>query len=178
MKKNELDKKNRLKKLEEAKELALIAEYDSAFEILDYLLKSDENDLDALRSKGNKLEMKALRMQNDISDEEVQVFFDEALKCYEKISKIDPDNILNLIDLGDHWSNKENFDIALPFYEKAIELLKKGEFTISHKDECEEAFFGKSELLREMGKEKEADQCKKEGVEFFPTSILLGGREE
>lgn len=177
-----LSEEDHIKLLEKAKEFALTEEYDSAFEILDSMLQADENDLDALRSKGNKLELKAFRIEalkeELATSKDSKYYLDEALKCYEKIFKFDPDNILNLIDLADHWSGKEKFEISLSYYDKAIKLLKGGAYTICHKDECEEAFYGKSELLRDMGKEEEANQCKKEGLEFFPTSILLGGSVE
>jgi tetratricopeptide (TPR) repeat protein len=98
---------------------------------------------------------------------------EDARTCYEKILQLDPENTVAHIDLGDYWEQKGDYDTALKLYNRAITLLKRGVFYNSYAEECEEAFWSKSELLKTVGKTDEYYLCIAEGLRLCPESELL-----
>jgi tetratricopeptide (TPR) repeat protein len=141
---------NRIILLERAKNLSIVErQYDKALEIISKLLESDRKDIDALRLKGNILDLMGSDPIQDVTETSGAMDnFEKARECYEEILRIDPQNTLALIDMGDYWEQMGDYEIALKFYDKAIELLKKGHFYISYEDEMEEAFSSRSELIK------------------------------
>ena len=164
-------KTKRINLLEKAKYLATIqGQYDDAISIVNKLLCINNEDIDALRLKGNILELRsfAIKQKNCTND-----ILDDPKIYYYKILQLDSDNTLALIDLGDYWQVKGKLELVLKFYNKAIDLLKKGHFYLSHKDEIEEAYWGKSEVLMKMNEKDESLKCKVEGLRWYPDSELL-----
>lgn len=169
-----------IEQLEKAKTLAIIhRQYNKALKIVNYLLKLKSSDIDALRLKGNILDLQTLDLMRDQSVISTDAQnFDHARICYEKILKLDPGNIVALIDMGDYWERRENYEIALEYYNKAIERLRNGHFYNSFEDECEEAFWSKAELLKNIGRVEEASFCVADGLQLCPDSELLSGDQK
>ena len=170
----------RIKLLEKAKALAVLhRKYNESIEIVDYLLRHRSNDIDALRLKGNILDLQALDLMQDQSVDSTDIQnLDHARTCYEKILTLDPENVVALIDMGDYWKHRENYEVASEYYNRAIELLKRGHFYSSFESECEEAFRSKAELLKYIGKTEEAFFCIAEGLRLCPDSELLSEDQE
>ncbi len=153
-------KSRRLEKLNNAKKLAFLeAKYSSAIRITNELIKNNKNDQDALRLKGNILDLRgAVKLENVDSEKQIQEF-EQAKKCYEHVLRINKKNILAYIDLGDYWNHRKNFKEALTCYDKAISFLKKGCYYMSLEDEIEETYYSKFYLLNDIGKKDEASKC-------------------
>jgi len=158
--------KNRLLLLNKAKFLALAENYEEALKIVNQLLMIQPNDLDGLRLKGNLLELEIYADQyadqRKFTDLEKQTQLTLAQQCYEQILKIDPNQVLALIDLGDHWQNQSSFVESLNYYNQALNLLKQNRFYLSLEDELIESFRGKQEILRTLGKISDLRRCQEE----------------
>jgi len=114
---------------------------------------------EALRLKGNILEMLGVPI--------------EARWCYEAIWEIKPDDVRTLIDIGDTYNfseDSDDFDTALTFYNRAIDVLNKGHFSESLEEELEDAYFCKVTGLRDAGREEQARACLEAARQRFPTS--------
>lgn len=110
--------------MREALSLTLSDQEEKALEILDQLLSADPHDVEALRLKGNILEMLGAPM--------------EARWCYEAIGEVKPDDVRTLIDIGDTFNfseDSDDIDTALAFYDRAIDWLNKGHFSESLEEE-------------------------------------------
>ncbi len=77
-----------------------------------------------------------------------------------------------LVDLGDYWERRRNFDSALELYDKAIALLR-GKICGECPDELEYAYHVKICLLEETGRPEEAERCLREALRLCPDSDLL-----
>jgi len=144
-------------RLEEAKSDALAGRWKEALRIVDSVLLTSPNDLDALRLKGNVIELEIFDEERESRQKFVQSGrIQEAADCYEKILAIEPSNLLALVDLGTHWKNRGVFQRALSYYERALALLKAGAYGQSWDDEMEEMMNGQIEIARELGDEKTA----------------------
>jgi len=49
---------------------------------------------------------------------------EEAIKCYDKSLKLDPNNLLAWNDKGNIYYDQKNYDKAIKCYDKAIEIDK------------------------------------------------------
>ncbi len=99
-----------------------------------------------------------------------------ARQCYEKILRQDPLHAGALVDLGDYWERRRNFDSALELYDKAIALLR-GKICGECPDELEYAYHVKICLLEETGRPEEAERCLREALRLCPDSDLLRNRK-
>ncbi len=141
-----------LQQLETIRSLATAGRYDEALVNVSKVLKHNPNDLEALRLRGNILELKVLdygqfRPQKLMRSKE----YLEARSCYEQILKVDPNNTLALIDMGDHFFNVDAYDRAEAYYVNALSLLRNGEFRLSWEDELREAFDRYMDLCEQRG---------------------------
>ena len=124
-------------------------EYVAALDSIEVILRAYPDNLDALRLKGNVLEQKALD-ENELSPRSLAISPDylDALACYEKILRIDPQNTVALIDRGDHYKNTNAFDQAFKCYGDAMDLLEAGEERIGMESEVRELLGTCADLLR------------------------------
>ena len=142
------------KHLEEIRNTALSGEYSDALSEIDKIIDGRPGYIDALRLKGNVLELRALDRAQSRGGSLLRCRdYVAARRCYEHILQLDPGNTLALIDLGDHFRNLGAAMKALEFYEQAIALLSSGRFGWSRKEEIVEAFGNAAELYGELGKE-------------------------
>ncbi|MEP7242863.1 MAG: tetratricopeptide repeat protein [Gammaproteobacteria bacterium] len=142
------------KRLEEIRDTAISGQYADALAELEEIIGGRPVHVEALRLKGNILELKALnRAQHHAQKLLRSRDYVNARKCYEEILALEPDNTLALIDLGDHFRNLGASTKALDYYERAISLLSKGRFSWSRKEEIEEAFEHAAGLYTELGRE-------------------------
>ena len=119
-------------------------------------MAADPDDVQALRLKGNILEMRALDRAQHTTDKLLRSRdYVAARACYESILAIDKDNTLALIDMGDHFRNLGALEQALSYYEQAIDRLSKGRFSWSRREEVIEAFGQGIELYQQLGKESD-----------------------
>ncbi|MBI4356065.1 MAG: tetratricopeptide repeat protein [Candidatus Omnitrophica bacterium] len=154
-----LKRSQRIKLLEKVRSLTLAGEYDEALEDVTLALSNNPEDEDALALKGNILELIE--------------HYAEARACYEKVLELNPNNTQAWIDLGDHYTNKEENDKALQYYDGAINLIGRGIIYVSKTHEVEQAYFGKASLLKAAGRLTEALVCAQEGLQLAPDAELL-----
>jgi tetratricopeptide (TPR) repeat protein len=145
----------RIKTLSEAKNMAFLEkDYDSSISILDEWLNSNKDDVDALRLKGNILDLKALDLMQD-GIEDISLF-ELARNCYEKILIIKPNSPLAYVDLAEYWLRNGCAKEALTLCNKSIELLENGYSSVCMNDEIEEAYNCKIDILNKLARTKEA----------------------
>lgn len=152
----------RTQNLERAKEFALQGSYESALQIIDDLLAVNRLDIDALRLKGNVLDLEVVHQTELLSNTEKANKIELAKQCYEEALNIAPNNVLALIDIADFWREQQQFAKALGYYDHALELLKHRQAYLSLEDEMDEAYAGKLETLRMLGDEKAVAACEEE----------------
>lgn len=151
------DSKKLLRKLGSIKDAVVrTRNYDKAINELDKLLMVYPSSIDTLRLKGNILDLKASEMAYISCDSSCDAVYDEALSCYDQILSLDPDNTVAHIDKAGYWLRKQEYSLALSDCDKAINVLKAGNYFLSRKDELEEAYCYKVEILEELGKEDDA----------------------
>jgi tetratricopeptide (TPR) repeat protein len=102
-----------------------------------------------------------------------EILFAKAKRCYEKILAIQPDHPQTIIDLGDFWRRKKNYDNALKFYDKAIRLLHCEVLDISTQDDLKDIYHEKLLILEEMGNNSEYKKTLNEAKLYFPESKLF-----
>lgn len=141
------DKHRRVQMLEEARGLSLGGNYDEALKSVDTLLQERGSDVEALRLRGNVLELKALDF-NEYSSKKLMTSRDylDARRCYEQVLAQDPENTIALIDLGDHYKNLDAYDKALDYYAQATGLLEAGVSRLSWQEEIQEILERVAEL--------------------------------
>jgi len=144
------------RKLERIRDVAIEGNPALALTELETILAADPGDVEALRLKGNILEMRALNRAQYTADKLLRSRdYVAARACYESILAIDKDNTLALIDMGDHFRNLGALEQALGYYEQAIDRLSKGRCSWSRREEMVEAFGQAIELYRQLGKESD-----------------------
>lgn len=166
---------SRVSHLEKAKQLATLdKKYDNALNIVSRLLKLNGNDIDALRLMGNILDLKEMDNYNKSSLKNYsRPELENAKKYYDDILRLDPDNTLALIDIGNYWERRGDYKASLEHYNKVISLLNQGHYYLSLEDEYEEVFFNKALLLKSMGRIDDYSQTLKEGLLHCSESTLL-----
>ncbi len=90
------------------------------------------------------------------------------LESYELASAIDPKYTLVLIDLGDYWSDHQNYNKAIDYYNQAILLLKDGHYTDNRDEELELAYIGKIDVLMALQDFELAGKCKEDAINDCP----------
>ena len=146
--------KNKNDILEKAKFISLLEKkYKEAIKLLDHFLVKHRNDLDALRLKGNILDLKGLDSSVGLKETEIESCFTEALKCYYAILFIDNQNANAMIDIGDYWERKNDCQEALRWYNLAIDALEKVNNN-SVLEELDETIIKRQKILELLSKEK------------------------
>jgi tetratricopeptide (TPR) repeat protein len=135
-----MNRELRLRNLEDARALSVEGDYDNALETVQSLLRELPDDVEVLRLYGNILEQKALHLAEVQQTRLVGVpDYHLARQLYERILRLDPGNLLALIDLGDHYKNLDAYDRAFSFYHDAVALIRS--YGRPH---------GRSEVLEEL----------------------------
>jgi tetratricopeptide (TPR) repeat protein len=125
--------------LESIRSEAIAGGYEKALTTLNQFLEENPDEIDALRLKGNILELRALDGAQYHAKKLLRLpDYVQAQECYEKILDIDARNTLALIDLGDHYKNLGAYDKAISFLARAASLLDAGEFRLGVKEEAQE----------------------------------------
>jgi tetratricopeptide (TPR) repeat protein len=140
--------------LEEAQRLAITGDYLGAIALINSVLKREPNNVEALRFKGNVIELKVFH--SELNENNKFVRSPEILKarvCYEKALLLEPNNPGVLADLGTHWNNLGNTDKAICFFDRVIALLPDLPELSSSGDDFMEALEGKIEILLARGEE-------------------------
>lgn len=146
-----------------ARSLAVGGEPADALDLIDqYLQQEDENDVDLLLLKSNIFEMSGK--------------FAQAAKISRLILQIVPDDALALMDLGDYYQalSKPNYRKALQYYDQALRFVDAGRFHYDEEDEFLDACSRKADTLLALQRPTAALQCIVEGLQKYPTSLLLG----
>lgn len=158
-----MTQQTRIEQLESIRDLATEGSYDEAIRRISRFLRGAPHDLEAIRLKGNMLELKALdRAQYHCKKLLRSEEYLEARRCYERILKVDEGNTLALIDLGDHFANLGAHDKAGSYYEAALTLLRQGESRTSWRDEVAEAFDRYIDLCNETGRVHDKQRLERE----------------
>src|SRR3989442_5980537 len=131
--------------LREAASLASSGEAEEALQIVGQLLVERQNDIEALSLKGNISEM----LDSHI----------EARQCYEEILANSPTHVKAIIDLADTYTSTGDLELAMPLYDRAIDLLNRGFFVESLEEELEDAYWSKLLALRDGGELQRAREC-------------------
>jgi tetratricopeptide (TPR) repeat protein len=162
---------DRYSRLNRAKFLAMSNSHDEAIAILNSVLADDQNDIEALRLKGNAIELRELQAfaangtGGSFSDE-----FSEAGTCYEKILTVDPFNVMALIDLGTHWKNRSEIEKALKYYSQAEKLIKQRQAPDDFRDELIEVLEGQLEISEQLGEIEQSKAISDELTKIRVTS--------
>lgn len=139
---------HRLDALEQAKSLSLAGDYASALRLIEQVLELDPKDIDALRLKGNVIELEIMdREANQPTKFLYSVEVGRARACYERILLLDPSHVGALVDLGAHWKNRGEMAKALEYFDKALQLYEKN--VPADHESIVEAMEAKLEILRE-----------------------------
>jgi tetratricopeptide (TPR) repeat protein len=148
--------------------MSLDGRHEDALGIVEGILKQNPGDLEAVRLKGNILDLWTLQ-RAEYSPRKLLRYaeFQDARRCYESILLQDATNILALIDLGDHFKYLRAFDKAMDYYDRALALLRDGESRFSWPDEVNEAFEGKIDIELSKGKTKKADSLRQDRESFL-----------
>ena len=129
----------RIQFLESIRNEAVGGGYEKALITLNQFLEENPTETEALRLKGNILELGALDGAQYHSKKLLRLpDYVHAQECYEKILDIDAHNTLALIDLGDHYKNLGAYDKAVSYLARAASLLDAGEFRLGVKEEAQE----------------------------------------
>jgi len=138
--------------LSDARMLTLTGEYQGALSIVARILQFDPYNIEALRLRGNTLELMMLGSLGPVPAADKATDLDVALNCYEAILKIVPGDTLAMKDLADHYSNYRDKRYALELYAKLIYVLReKAASGVDVGDELRDAIedseFLKSEII-------------------------------
>ena len=125
--------------LEDIRNDAMNGLYGQSLSKLEQLLTERPTVTEALRLKGNILELRALDFAQYRTEKLLRSRdYIDARTCYEKILELDPTNTLALADLGDHFKNLKALDKAVSYFTRAVELLKAGESRLEWREEVQE----------------------------------------
>lgn len=131
---------------------------------LEEILLHAPQDIDALLMKGNII---------DLYFSSLHEIHEIARSCYKEVLILVPSNVCALIDMGDWYAAENEYKESIRFYNKAIRLLKCGQFYRSRVNELEEAYMGKISALKDSKRFMDARQCAKEGLRYCPESNVL-----
>jgi tetratricopeptide (TPR) repeat protein len=168
--KEDKNKNYRNELFNKASHFAVTQQLDEFLSTINKLLDINGNDTEALQKKGNFLDSIAMLCREDGLENISAKHFEEAKLCYEKIYRIDPNNVINLIDLGDHYRFSEEYENSVNFYTSVIEFLKNDRLNGSKNEALESAYEGKIESLECLGLTADAKNCKLEAKRYCPDS--------
>lgn len=84
---------------------------------------------------------------------------------YEAALQLDPYYILALIDLGEFWNDLANQpDTAIEYFDRALLLLKAGQFTEDRSIEMRDAYKGKLQSLMSLGRLDDVAKCRAQAI--------------
>lgn len=115
----------------------------------------------ALRLRAHMLEYEVALEQSqgghvDSFDPRVQII----RTSYETALQEDPYCAAAAIDLGDYWNDfADDSERAIEYYDRAILLLKSGQFTEDGEAELRDAYKGKIQALTTLNREEAAADC-------------------
>lgn len=110
--------------LENARMAALSGEIDTALKMLECLLKKHPGNIDAMRLKGNSMELRVLSYMGSVPLDEIRNELSLIRGCYEEILKIKPDDLMAMKDLADHSKNFGDKAEAIALYKSLIVFLQ------------------------------------------------------
>jgi tetratricopeptide (TPR) repeat protein len=110
--------------IEDARMASLSGDYQAALEIIDVVLEKFPLDIEALRLKGNTIELKVLAEMTPVSTSVRAVEIAAARDCYEKILEQEPNDLQALRDLADHVKNFGRRADAIVRFRELIDLLR------------------------------------------------------
>lgn len=113
--------------LEVARMATLSGDYDGALSLIEIFLGQNPDDIDALRLKGNTIELKVLSQMEVSAPASHSTEISNAKACYENILKREPNDLLTLKDIADHYKNFGSKEDAIAYYEKLLKLLRHQE---------------------------------------------------
>lgn len=147
---------NRDELLEEAAGYAVDRDTDRALSIVNDLLSTDPDDIDALLLKGHVLEM---RGNSNLARE-----------IYERVIELDPGNVHALIDLADCDQDHGDFEQALERLEEAQARVEAGFYRTDHDGDLNEILIGKYRCFVQLGRQDEAVATEQYAARMLPDS--------
>jgi len=137
--------------LANARMLALTGEFQEALSIISQILEIDPSNIEALRLRGNAIELSALGEMSPGPIEDRSRDLDLALESYEAILRIVPEDTLAMKDLADHYSRFRDKNHALKLYSQLIGVLQKQETRgLDVREELREAIEDSESLKQEI----------------------------
>ncbi len=130
-----------------------------------YLAEIAPNDVDVLRLKANVLD--------------IQLKYGQSLGIYKKLLRVNPTDVLALIDLGDVYARRSQYVHAIKCYNRALRALNQGHHIsraysyIGKEEEWHDAYKGKVKALLELNRTLDALKCLIQGLQKIPTDIVL-----
>lgn len=149
------------------KQMDLLRDKATPLKVIDlYLAEVAPHDVDILRLKANVLD--------------IQLKYSQSLRIYKKLIRINPTDVLALIDMGDLYAHRDQYVCAIRHYDRALRALTHGHHSsrmysyIGKEEEWHEAYKGKANALLELNRTLDALKCLIQGLQKLPTDTVLG----
>jgi len=131
---------------------------DRALRIIDELLTSEPDDIDALLLKGHVLETRGR--------------LDLARELYERVLELEPGNVHALVDLADCDQDEGYVQRALERLEEAQARVEAGFYRTDRDGDLNEILLGKYRCFIELGRREEALAAEAYAAKVLPDSTL------
>jgi len=151
---------NQVSEIEKARKLGLARQYDAALRVLGTILLREPHDVDALRLKGNLLDLQAADQELPQSSQNRRLQVERARQCYMRVLEIDRHDGQAMKDLGDSWL-EEDPESAAEYYARAAAEFDTGVASASTRDELIEAMEGHIDALERLGRNEEGALARK-----------------
>ena len=139
--------------------------YRAAYAILDEALAKWPGHVDALRTKGNILDMEAfLEISEDEDPDPADPRFAEASRLYEEALRQDPNDTLTLVDAAESRARNGDVESSMSAFEHAIHLLKEPSIDIDAVDELVNAHRSRLHVLIDCGRIEDARIAKQVAI--------------
>jgi len=131
-----------------------------------YLTDVGPDDVDMLRLKANVLDIQLRRVQS--------------LGIYKKLLRLNPSDVLALIDVGDLYAHRGQYAHAIRYYNRAFRAMEQGHCNsgmysyIGKGEEWITVCKGKANALLELNRTMDALKCILQGLQRTPAEPLLG----
>lgn len=124
------------------------------------MLLREPRDIEALRLKGNLLDLQTADQELPQSSENRRLQVERARQCYVRVLEIEPHDGQAMKDLGDSWL-EEHPETAAEYYARAVAELDTSVASAATRDDLIEAMEGHIDALERLGRTEEGTLARK-----------------